>query len=84
MFVPREGNAPSLTPSLLLIALFVSFPWPWYRFLRYHKNHWRESNPLMCELKQCFFHPFTAFMMCKMLTNCFTVTVVRSLFSERR
>ena len=26
--VPREGNAPSLTPSLLLIALFVSFPWP--------------------------------------------------------
>ena len=51
MFAPREGNAPSLTPSLLLIALFVSFPWPWYRFLRYHKNHWRESNPLMCELK---------------------------------
>lgn len=51
MFAPREGNAPSLTPSLLLIALFVSFPWPWYRFLRYHLNRWRELNPLMCELK---------------------------------
>ena len=50
MFVPREGNAPSLTASLLPIALFVSFPWLWYRFLRYHKNRWRESNPLMCEL----------------------------------
>lgn len=21
-------------------------------FLRYHKNRWRESNPLMCELKR--------------------------------
>ena len=84
MFVPREGNAPSLTPSLLLIALFVSFPWLGIASYATLMNRWRELNPLMCELKQCFFHPFTAFMMCKMLTNCFTVTVVRSLFSERR
>lgn len=35
MFVPREGNAPSLTPSLLLIALFYQLSVAWYRFLRY-------------------------------------------------
>ena len=35
MFVPREGNAPSLTPSLLPVALFYRFSVAWYRFLRY-------------------------------------------------
>ena len=51
MFVPREGNAPSLTPSLLLIALFVSFPWLGIASYATLMNRWRESNPLMCELK---------------------------------
>ena len=51
MFAPREGNAPSLTPSLLLIALFVSFPWLGIASYATLMNRWRESNPLMCGLK---------------------------------
>ena len=51
MFAPREGNAPSLTPSLLLIALFVSFPWLGIASYATLMNRWRELNPLMCELK---------------------------------
>ena len=50
MFVPREGNAPPLTPSLLLIALFASFPWLGIASYATLMNRWRESNPLMCEL----------------------------------
>lgn len=48
MFVPREGNAPSLTAKFtadcsicqLSVAVVAS-----YATLM---NRWRESNPLMC------------------------------------
>lgn len=50
MFAPREGNAPSLTASLLLIALFVSFPWLGIASYATMVNRWRESNPLMVEV----------------------------------
>ena len=38
--------------QISLVALFYQLSVAWYRFLRYHKNRWRESNPLMCELKR--------------------------------
>ena len=51
MFAPREGNAPSLTAKFTADCSICQLSVAWYRFLRYRKNRWRESNPLMCELK---------------------------------
>ena len=58
MFVPREGNAPSLTACLLLIALFVSFPWLWYRFLRYLDEPLEGVEPSNVRVETVFLSSF--------------------------